>query len=97
VVARIRIDALRSQDSALWESGIRARALPEPKASTLGVILQIYSSHSARAASRVHLHHCRTHAADVLRAVWLDWRRVEEVEADGLLPSMAALACPSIR
>jgi len=49
------------------------------------------------AASRVHLHHSRTHAADVLRAVWLDWRRVEEVEADGLLPSMAALACPSIR
>ena len=34
---------LRSQDSALWESGIRARVLPEPKASTLGVILQIYS------------------------------------------------------
>ena len=43
VVARIRIYVLRSWDSGLWGSGIRARVLPEPKASTLGVILQIYS------------------------------------------------------
>jgi HK97 family phage major capsid protein len=34
---------VRSSDLILWESGVRARALPEPKASTLTVLLQIYS------------------------------------------------------
>jgi hypothetical protein len=43
VVARIRIYVLRSWDSGLGGSGIRARVLPEPKAPTLGVILQIHS------------------------------------------------------
>lgn len=33
----------RASDTILWESGIRARVLMEPKASQLGVICQIYS------------------------------------------------------
>ncbi|MCV7174929.1 phage major capsid protein [Mycolicibacterium sphagni] len=33
----------RTSDLVLWESGIRARALPETKAGTLTVLLQIYS------------------------------------------------------
>jgi HK97 family phage major capsid protein len=34
---------LRSSDIVLWEGGIRARVLPETKAQTLTVILQIYN------------------------------------------------------
>ena len=34
---------LRASDVVLWESGIRARVLPETKATTLTVLLQIYS------------------------------------------------------
>jgi HK97 family phage major capsid protein len=45
------IYVLRSSDILLWESGIRARVLPEPRASTLTVLLQIYS-YFAFAASR---------------------------------------------
>jgi HK97 family phage major capsid protein len=45
------IYVMRASDLVLWESGIRARVLPEPKASTLGVILQVYS-YVAFAASR---------------------------------------------
>ena len=41
---------LRSSDIVLWESGIRARALPEPKASTLTVLLQVYSYEAFSAA-----------------------------------------------
>ncbi|KDF02195.1 hypothetical protein Y900_025495 [Mycolicibacterium aromaticivorans JS19b1 = JCM 16368] len=33
---------MRASDLVLWESGIRARALPEIKANTLTVLLQIY-------------------------------------------------------
>jgi HK97 family phage major capsid protein len=41
----------RTSDMVLFESGIRARVLPEPKASNLTVICQIYS-YAAFAASR---------------------------------------------
>lgn len=37
------IFVLRSSDLVLWESGIRARVLPETQADTLTVLLQIYS------------------------------------------------------
>lgn len=37
------IYVLRSSDLVLWESGIRARVLPETKAQNLTVLLQIYS------------------------------------------------------
>lgn len=37
------IFVLRSSDLILWESGIRARVLPETKAQTLTVLLQIYN------------------------------------------------------
>jgi hypothetical protein len=37
------IYVLRASDLILWESGIRARVLPETKASNLTVLLQIYS------------------------------------------------------
>ena len=37
------IYVLRASDLVLWESGIRARVLPETKAQTLTVLLQIYS------------------------------------------------------
>jgi hypothetical protein len=33
----------RFSDIVLWESGIRARVLPEVKAANLTVLLQIYS------------------------------------------------------
>ncbi len=33
----------RTSDIVLWESGIRARVLPEPKAQNLEIILQVYS------------------------------------------------------
>lgn len=36
------IYVLRASDIILWESGIRARVLPEPKAQNLSVILQCY-------------------------------------------------------
>jgi HK97 family phage major capsid protein len=34
---------MRAEDLALWETGIRARVLMEPKASTLSAVLQVYS------------------------------------------------------
>jgi len=34
---------VRASDLVLWEGGIRARVLPETKATTLTVLLQIYS------------------------------------------------------
>ncbi|OBG70289.1 DNA primase [Mycobacterium sp. E3305] len=34
---------LRASDIVLWESGIRARVLPEVKAPNLTVVLQVYS------------------------------------------------------
>jgi hypothetical protein len=34
---------LRAPDIVLYESGLRARVLPEPKASTLEVLIQLYS------------------------------------------------------
>jgi hypothetical protein len=34
---------VRSSDLVLWERGIRGRVLPEPKASNLTVICQLYS------------------------------------------------------
>jgi HK97 family phage major capsid protein len=37
------IYVLRASDVVLWESGIRARVLPETKAANLTVLLQIYS------------------------------------------------------
>ena len=37
------IFVLRASDLILWESGIRARVLPEVKSQTLSVLLQIYS------------------------------------------------------
>lgn len=37
------IYVLRASDIILWESGIRARVLPETKAQTLTVLLQLYS------------------------------------------------------
>jgi HK97 family phage major capsid protein len=37
------IYVLRASDIVLWESGIRARVLPETKAQTLTVLLQIFS------------------------------------------------------
>jgi len=37
------IYVLRASDLTLWESGIRARVLPETKASSLTVLLQVYS------------------------------------------------------
>jgi len=37
------IYVLRSSDVVLWESGVRARVLPETRATTLTVLLQIYS------------------------------------------------------
>lgn len=37
------IYVLRASDLVLWESGIRARVLPEVKASNLTVLLQVYS------------------------------------------------------
>lgn len=37
------IYVLRASDLVLWESGIRARVLPETKASNLTVLLQIYN------------------------------------------------------
>jgi len=37
------IFVLRASDLVLWESGIRARVLPETQADTLTVLLQIYS------------------------------------------------------
>lgn len=37
------IYVLRASDLVLWESGIRARVLPETKAQTLTVLLQIYN------------------------------------------------------
>jgi hypothetical protein len=42
---------LRASDIVLWESGIRARVLPETKASNLTVLLEIYS-YLAFSASR---------------------------------------------
>jgi hypothetical protein len=33
---------MRASDIVLWEGGIRARVLPEPKAQNLTVILQVY-------------------------------------------------------
>jgi HK97 family phage major capsid protein len=45
------IYVLRASDLVLWESGIRARVLPETKASNLTVLIQIYS-YFAFAASR---------------------------------------------
>jgi hypothetical protein len=33
---------LRASDIVLWESGIRARVLPETKAANLTVLLQLY-------------------------------------------------------
>lgn len=33
---------LRASDVVLWESGIRARVLPETKAQNLTVLLQLY-------------------------------------------------------
>lgn len=40
---------VRAEDIVLWESGIRARVLPEPKSSTLTVVLQVYSYIAASA------------------------------------------------
>jgi HK97 family phage major capsid protein len=37
------IYVLRASDIVLWESGVKARVLPETKAQTLTVLLQIYS------------------------------------------------------
>ncbi len=37
------IVVMRSSDLVLWEGGIRMRALPETKAQTLTVVLQVYS------------------------------------------------------
>jgi len=37
------IYVLRSSDVVLFESGIRARVMPETKATTLTVLLQVYS------------------------------------------------------
>jgi hypothetical protein len=37
------IYVLRASDIVLWESGIRARVLPEVKAQNLTVLLQIYN------------------------------------------------------
>lgn len=37
------IYVLRASDLTLWESGIRTRVLPEPKAANLTVLLQVYS------------------------------------------------------
>jgi len=37
------IYVLRTSDIVLWESGVRARVLPETKAATLTVLLQIYN------------------------------------------------------
>lgn len=37
------IYVLRASDIVLWESGVRARVLPETKATTLTVLLQIYN------------------------------------------------------
>jgi hypothetical protein len=34
---------LRASDIVLWEGGIRARVMPETKAQTLTVLLQVYS------------------------------------------------------
>jgi hypothetical protein len=34
---------LRASDIVLWEGGIRARVMPETRATTLTVLLQIYS------------------------------------------------------
>jgi hypothetical protein len=34
---------LRASDLVLWESGIRARVLPETRANNLTVLLQIYN------------------------------------------------------
>ena len=42
---------LRASDIVLWESGIRARVLPETRASNLSVLLQIYG-YSAFSAAR---------------------------------------------
>ncbi len=41
---------LRASDVVLWESGIRARVLPETKATTLTVLLQIYGYVACSAA-----------------------------------------------
>jgi hypothetical protein len=38
-----QIIVMRSQDAILFESGIRARVLPETKASSLTILLQVYS------------------------------------------------------
>jgi hypothetical protein len=38
-----QIFLMRASDLILWESGIRARVLPETKAANLTVLLQIYS------------------------------------------------------
>jgi len=34
---------MRSSDLILWESGIRARVLPETRAANLTVLLQVYN------------------------------------------------------
>lgn len=44
------IYVMRSSDLLLWESGIRARVLPEVKAPNLTVLLQIYGYASFSAA-----------------------------------------------
>jgi hypothetical protein len=37
------IFVLRAQDIVLYESGVRARVMPEPLAQTLSVLVQLYS------------------------------------------------------
>ena len=37
------IFVMRASDLVLWEDGIRARVLPETEATTLTVLIQIYS------------------------------------------------------
>jgi hypothetical protein len=37
------IYVLRAQDVVLYESGVRARVLPEPLAQSLAVLIQLYS------------------------------------------------------
>jgi hypothetical protein len=42
---------MRAADVVLWESGIRARVMPETKATNLTVLLQIYG-YAAFSAAR---------------------------------------------
>ena len=48
---------LRASDVVLWESGVRARVLPETKAQNLTVVLQIYG-YLAFSAARSLRHPC---------------------------------------